>query len=280
MTQQIAVRDDVTPAQFDANIVAAQHKAKSLKAIVDSQGLSVRIGAAEHLKVEAWLTIAAGYGYSPRIAWSRPLQGGGYEAHAELVDSTGMVIGAGEAECGTEGDANWIGKPAFQQRSMAQTRATVRACRNKLAWVVILAGYSPTPAEEMHDENAAADSAFFCKEHDTQWFKRGKMRNYAHPIEGTGDWCNMPKIEPTIGPDNQPSDASIPAEGQPEAAKAPESTPLVNPEDIVAYALAPTPQGLGYHTRQQLFAVPGFTKAMNAKEYHKALEIAKKEKGA
>ena len=63
MTQQIAVRDDVTPAQFDANIVAAQHKAKSLKAIVDSQGLSVRIGASEHLKVEAWLTIAAGYGY-------------------------------------------------------------------------------------------------------------------------------------------------------------------------------------------------------------------------
>ena len=39
--------------------------------------------------------------------------------------------------------------PRFQLRSMAQTRAGAKALRNALAWVVVLAGYRPTPAEEM-----------------------------------------------------------------------------------------------------------------------------------
>ena len=41
--------------------------------------------------------------------------------------------------------------PQFQLRSMAQTRAGAKALRNALAWVVVLAGYAPTPAEEMDD---------------------------------------------------------------------------------------------------------------------------------
>src|SRR3990167_1775382 len=39
--------------------------------------------------------------------------------------------------------------PLFQLRSMAQTRACAKAYRNVLAWVVVLAGFKPTPAEEM-----------------------------------------------------------------------------------------------------------------------------------
>src|SRR5678816_2244550 len=41
------------------------------------------------------------------------------------------------------------GVPSFQLRSMAQTRAASKALRNALAWVVVLAGYRPTPAEEL-----------------------------------------------------------------------------------------------------------------------------------
>lgn len=40
-------------------------------------------------------------------------------------------------------------KPLFQIMSMSQTRACSKACRNKLSWVVVLAGYKPTPIEEM-----------------------------------------------------------------------------------------------------------------------------------
>jgi len=39
--------------------------------------------------------------------------------------------------------------PWFQLGSMAQTRAGAKALRNLLSWVAVLAGYKPTPAEEM-----------------------------------------------------------------------------------------------------------------------------------
>ena len=48
--------------------------------------------------------------------------------------------------------------PRFQLRSMAQTRAGAKALRNALAWVVVLAGYRPTPAEEMTGEREPARS--------------------------------------------------------------------------------------------------------------------------
>jgi hypothetical protein len=48
-------------------------------------------------------------------------------------------------------EPNWRNKPLFQLKSMAQTRALAKALRNVMAWVVVLAGYSPTPAEEMDD---------------------------------------------------------------------------------------------------------------------------------
>ncbi len=40
----------------------------------------------------------------------------------------------------------------------------------------------------------------FCQEHQQAWFKKGKMKNFAHPIkdengEDTGKWCNKPKDE-------------------------------------------------------------------------------------
>jgi len=42
--------------------------------------------------------------------------------------------------------------PLFQLRSMAQTRACAKALRNVFAWVVVLAGYKPTVAEELTGE--------------------------------------------------------------------------------------------------------------------------------
>ncbi|MGE5747317.1 MAG: hypothetical protein ACM33U_08650 [Solirubrobacterales bacterium] len=39
--------------------------------------------------------------------------------------------------------------PLFQLASMSQTRACAKALRNVLSWVAVLAGYRPTPAEEM-----------------------------------------------------------------------------------------------------------------------------------
>lgn len=49
--------------------------------------------------------------------------------------------------------------PLFQLRSMAQTRACAKAMRNALAWVVVLAGYRPTPAEELPSRQDDGDPA-------------------------------------------------------------------------------------------------------------------------
>ena len=48
--------------------------------------------------------------------------------------------------------------PLFQLRSMSQTRACAKALRNVLAWVVVLAGYRPTPAEELQIPDEPPDS--------------------------------------------------------------------------------------------------------------------------
>ena len=144
---------EITPDQFRASVGAAKAKAEILKGIVESQQLYAMISGRKYLEVEAWQTIAQAYGYSARVVWSRKLEGGGWEAHAEVIDPIGMVVSAAEAEAGTEGDNPWDKRPSYQQRSMAQTRAISKSLRSKLSWVVVLAGYAATPADEMPRES-------------------------------------------------------------------------------------------------------------------------------
>lgn len=199
---------DIMPAEFDQRLAFAQAKAQSLARIVEAQKLYTLIQDRKHLHVEAWVTIAEGYGYQIDIEWTRPLPDGGYEARAVIRDAAGMAIGHAEAECGSQGDDRWENHPHFQQRSMAQTRAISKVARNRLAWVVVLAGYSPTPSEEMGTTPKADQTSHWCAPHGTNWFKRGKMRNYAHPIEGTDpvEWCNEPAVDKPVAlaPADQP----------------------------------------------------------------------------
>lgn len=188
----------ISVKEFEAHVAEAQGKAAILKSIVDNQHLYVMIGESKHLELEAWLTIARGYGYSARIAWTHPLEDGGYEARAEAIDGSGNVVAAAEAECGTEGDENWISKPNFQQRSMAQTRAIAKALRSSLSWVVVLAGYKATPAEEMTGAKDSSSEApmGFCPvhkvafQHRTGTSKTGKPYDFwACPRKDGNEFC-------------------------------------------------------------------------------------------
>jgi len=78
----------------------------------------------------------------------------GYNARAIVYSQQGTIIGSAEASCFND-EQKWISKPEFQLKSMAQTRACAKALRNVLAWVVVLEGFSPTPAEEMDSVNPA-----------------------------------------------------------------------------------------------------------------------------
>ena len=196
----------LSPAQYDAALDAASRKAKSLDRIVQEQKLYTQIGPSKHLRIEAWITLAQGYGYAFDIEWTRPIEGG-WEARAVVRGPGGDVVGHADAECGTRGDANWATKPSFQQRSMAQTRAISKALAFQLRWVVVLAGYSATPAEEMVGTEYGGFSTSdaptgiegwvtggenglgVCPEHDVGFFKSEKMREPAH--KNGESWCNQ-----------------------------------------------------------------------------------------
>jgi hypothetical protein len=72
----------------------------------------------------------------------------GFVSVAHALSAAGRVLSGAEAACmHSEGD--WQGKPSYQLRSMAQTRSCSKVLCNLFAWVLRMAGFNPTPAEEM-----------------------------------------------------------------------------------------------------------------------------------
>ena len=73
----------------------------------------------------------------------------------DILDENGKKIWDAKARNGKGGykaekvQVGFTRKPLFQLRSMAQTRAEAKALKSVFGWVVVLAGYRPTPAEEM-----------------------------------------------------------------------------------------------------------------------------------
>lgn len=134
-----------------AMVAVASRLASALKDIVERQKLYAVISGKKYPQVEAWMTIARLDNVVAREP-QPPIrhEDGSYEAFAELIRlSDGMVIGASSALCGTPDDKPWGGRSEPARRSMAQTRATSRAFRQQYSWIMALAGYEPTPAEEM-----------------------------------------------------------------------------------------------------------------------------------
>jgi hypothetical protein len=72
----------------------------------------------------------------------------GFIAIAHALDYTGRVISGAEAAC-MYSEPDWAGKPSYQLRSMCQTRGGNKVLCNVYAYVLHMAGLSPTPAEEM-----------------------------------------------------------------------------------------------------------------------------------
>lgn len=145
----------VAPRQY---VQAATRVATELAAVINDRRLFAVIGGRKYVTVEAWTLLANMLGVHPIVAWSRPLLavGGaeGWEARVEVRNGRGDLIGAGEAMCSRD-EKTWANRDEFAVRAMAQTRAISRALRNPLGFVVKLAGYEATPAEEMPREESS-----------------------------------------------------------------------------------------------------------------------------
>lgn len=77
-----------------------------------------------------------------------------WEAHVEIRTAAGGIVGSAEAMC-SRAESTWADRPDPAVRSMAETRAESRAYRRAAGWIVHMAGYSPTPAEEMPPDAGA-----------------------------------------------------------------------------------------------------------------------------
>lgn len=129
----------------------AKKAAQALKNIVSQKAKPVVFGGEQYLEFEDLQTLGRFYGVTAKVISTSFVEYGdvkGFEAKAVALRADGMEISAAEAMCLND-ERNWKDKPLFQLRSMAQTRACAKTLRNCLAWVVVLAGYKPTPAEEM-----------------------------------------------------------------------------------------------------------------------------------
>ncbi len=176
----------------------AQAQADSLMTIVEEKNLYVEIGDKKHLLAEAWETIGAFNNVHAVPDYVRPfLQGEetvGYEAKVNLMKQ-GEIVGSGIMTCGFE-EFPCRGKEGIAKHraamSSAQTWATSKAYRLNFAWVVVLAGYSGTPADEMGDDaQSSGGGQYWCEAHQAKWFKKGKMKGYAHPLGDNEPWCDM-----------------------------------------------------------------------------------------
>lgn len=138
-----------------ALVSGAAELASQLAIVINRQNLATVIKGKRFVNVEGWTTLATMLGVTAREVCTVE-QDGIYTATVELVRmSDQAVISRASAECGSPDELDKYGKPIwsirprYARRSMAQTRATGKACRLAFSWIMSLAGYEPTPAEEM-----------------------------------------------------------------------------------------------------------------------------------
>lgn len=187
----------------------ATTQAKLLMDIVEKTQCFQIISNKKYLQVEAWETIGAFNRINAQTENMEPIIKDaeiiGYRATVQLWRG-GEVVGGAIMPCyftencckGKEGDAKH--KAAM---SAAQTFATSKAYRMNFSYVAILAGYEPTPAEEMEGETKTRKKEHWCAEHNCAFDKksRGGSTWYAHKLSD-GSWCNEAKKK-----DDTPKDA-------------------------------------------------------------------------
>ncbi len=162
---EIAVKGPKEVTNFDMPICYDPHKvlsmgqkmAKALKQVLTQNRWTVKIGLSEHLRFEAWQTLGSFFGYVPTVLKVEEIREGNKVMGYLCVGGVkrlrdGVIVSEAEATCMRD-EPNWKNKPLFQLRSMAQTRACAKALRLCFSWIVTLAGFDPTPAEELVDTN-------------------------------------------------------------------------------------------------------------------------------
>ena len=194
LTQYEPMDMAITPSEV---VAGATEQAKVLMDVVNSRRLFTEIDGKKYLEAEAWEIILAFNKAHPVPEWVKPVTEEGeivgYIARVNIMQG-GEIVSAGEMPCGFD-DFPCRGKEGTAKHkaamSAAQTWALSKAARMKFAWVAVLGGYAPTPADEIkagvNTPAAPKDNRHMYPTHHVEWFKKGKMKHYAHPIGNAPD---------------------------------------------------------------------------------------------
>lgn len=125
--------------------------ATQLKSLIVDNNLYTDIKGKNYVNVEGWQIAGAFTGTFPVVEKVEDLSSGmsyKYRAEVSLRDKDGNMVGYGVAVC-TNKEAGKRNFDEYAVASMAQTRAVGKAYRMKIGWLLKMAGYETTPAEEM-----------------------------------------------------------------------------------------------------------------------------------
>jgi hypothetical protein len=147
----------IDPPQTPANLfltndprmflTRAGQVADALATMIRQQKLSIRIRGRDYVLVEGWTALGSLLGVFPVTEWTRPVEDG-WEARVSARTRAGEIVGAAESMC-TRKETKWEDRDEYAIRSMAATRATAKALRQPLGFVMALAGFDPTPLDEI-----------------------------------------------------------------------------------------------------------------------------------
>ena len=158
MTNKIEAKNEITKIYDLAKPTEAVAMATLLQNLVVQQKLAVNIKGKNYAMVEAWQMAGFLTGTSVMIDEPKNLSTTTeikYSATARIFQGE-KLVGVGYALCSSK-EFSKKGFDEYAILSMAQTRAIGKAYRNKIGWIMKLAGYEPTPSEEMQSPVAGAE---------------------------------------------------------------------------------------------------------------------------
>lgn len=126
--------------------------ATNLKSLIVQNKLYTQIKGKNYVNVEGWQIAGAFTGTFPVVEKVEQLESKPgeckYRAEVSLRDKDEKIVGYGVAICSNK-EHGKTGFDEYAVASMAQTRAVGKAYRMKIGWLLKVAGYETTPAEEM-----------------------------------------------------------------------------------------------------------------------------------
>ena len=147
-TNEIATRTEQVELTSPSDIM---NFATNLRDLIVQNKLFTAIKGKNYVNVEGWQIAGAFTGTFPIVESVENLSEGNtykYRAEVCLRDKEGNKVGYGVAIC-TNKEPGKTNFDEYAVASMAQTRAVGKAYRMKIGWLLKVAGYETTPAEEM-----------------------------------------------------------------------------------------------------------------------------------